>query len=112
MLKRPAENERERKLWGEQEGKQSWMYMGGEGSREVEECPVRMRAFQACAWEGCSEDAHDCFKVPLYVVNESGSGVHQDTSVFSLLCLCEHLFVRGWHCVERALLEGRAFLFS
>lgn len=38
-----------------------------------------------CAWEGCSEDVHNCFKVPLYIANESGSGAHQDTKSF-LLC--------------------------
>lgn len=35
-----------------------------------------------CAWEGCSEDAHDCFKVPLYIGNESGSPAHRDTKSF------------------------------
>lgn len=53
---------------------------GGDGSREVEERPVRMRAFQAIVrGKVVSEDAHDCFKVPLYIGNESGSGAHRDT---------------------------------
>lgn len=29
MLKEPAENERKRKLWGEREGKQSWVHCWG-----------------------------------------------------------------------------------
>lgn len=41
-----------------------------------------------CAWEGCSEDAHDCFKVPLYIVNESGSRAHRDTKSFLSCALC------------------------
>lgn len=44
-----------------------------------------------CAWEGCSEDAHDCFKVPLYTGNESGSGGtrgDQVLSSFSERCAC------------------------
>lgn len=44
---------------------------GGDGSWEVEERPVRMRAFQAIVrGKVVSEDAHDCFKVPLYIGNE------------------------------------------
>lgn len=56
------------------------------------------------AWEGGSEDAHDCFnahdcfKVPLYIVNECGGGAPGSfpfcASVRVWLCM-------GWHCVER-----------
>lgn len=46
--------------------------LGGRGApRENESIPGD------CAWEGRSEDAHDCFKVLLYMVNESGNGLHQ-----------------------------------
>lgn len=79
--------------WEGREGKQSWMYCwgGGDGSREVEEHPVRMRAFQAIVrGKVVSEDAHDCFKVPLYIGNESGSGAHRDTKscMFGCAVLC------------------------
>lgn len=47
--------------------------LGGRGSpRENESSPGDR------AWEGCSEDAHDCFKVPLYIVTESGCGACWD----------------------------------
>lgn len=69
VLKGPAQNERVRgSCEGEREGKQSWVYffgrggvgLGGRGApRENESSPADR------AWEGCSEDAHDCFKVPL-----------------------------------------------
>lgn len=59
---------------------------GGVGSREVEDCPVRMRAFQAIVrGKVVSEDAHDRFKVPLYIGNESGSGGALGYQVFSFL---------------------------
>lgn len=79
MLKGPAENKRKRKLWGGTRGQTELDVLGGNvgwggwepggrgAPRENESIPGDR------AWEGCSEDAHDCFKVPLYIVNEAGS---------------------------------------
>lgn len=48
----------------------------GEGG--VAECRVRMGAFEETVrGKAVAEDAHDCFKVPLYIANESGSRPRQ-----------------------------------
>lgn len=47
---------------------------------------MRMRAFQAIVrGKVVSEDAHDRFKVPLYIGNESGGGGALGYQVFSFL---------------------------
>lgn len=79
MLKGSAENGKDRKLWGEQEGKQSWVHCGGGwklGGREGRPRENESKPGDG-AWEGCSEDARDCFKVPLYRVNEFGNVARQ-----------------------------------
>ena len=78
-----------RKLWGEREGKQSWMYCGGwfgggggwePGGGRGGAAPCENESVSGdCAWEGCWEDAHDCFKVPPDIVHEPGSETLTDT---------------------------------
>lgn len=70
------------------------VFMGGDGSTEVEERPMRMGAFQAIVrGKAVSEDAHDCFKVPLYIGNESDGQAHRDTAAFLLWGVYEETFV-------------------
>lgn len=61
------------------------MYCCRDGCREVEEHRVRRGAIEETVrGKAASEDAHDCFKVPLYITNESGSRAHR---VFSSPCI-------------------------
>lgn len=45
------------------------------------------------------EDAHDCFKVPLYIANESGSREHQVLSSPSIVHACMHALQRDTSAV-------------
>lgn len=96
--------EGQRKLWGGTRGQtelgvffwEEGVGLGGRGATRENESNPGDRA-----WEGCSEDAHDCFKVPLYIVNESGGGGAPGSFPF---CASVHVWLcRGWHCVERHL---------
>lgn len=54
----------------------------------VAECCVRTGAFEETVrGKAVAEDAHDCFKVPLYIANESGSRPRQ----VSQHCACFHM---------------------
>lgn len=72
------------------------MYCCADGCREVEEHRVRRGAIQGSVrGKAASEDAHDCFKVPLYIANESGSRAHQLFSSPSIVRAC--MRCRGRH---------------
>lgn len=99
VLKGPAENEKERKLREEREGKQSWLDSGGRavgvglmGVGEVEERPVRMSAFQAIVHGKVVQRMHMIVsRWPFTLIMSLTAGV----LFFSqLVCLR-----RGWHCV-------------
>lgn len=107
MLKGPEENKRKRKLWGEREGKQSWMYWVGGGSREVEECPGRMRAFQAIVRGKVVQKMHMIVsRCPFTLLMSLAAGHTGILSIFfPVRCAC--LVVQGV-----ALCRKRHFVFS